>query len=68
MLVVHGMENIYPNSKKIKKVFICANTCICWGESGDFEMLKKSININKDEDTSVHILTLHLYSLMALWS
>ena len=31
MLVVHGMENIYPNSKKIKKVFICANNCICWG-------------------------------------
>ena len=31
MLVVHGMENIYPISKKIKKVFICANTGIYWG-------------------------------------
>ena len=26
-------------------------------------MLKKSININKDEDAFVHILTLHMYSV-----
>ena len=27
-------------------------------------MLKKSININKDEDAFVQILTLHMYSVM----
>lgn len=68
MLVVHGMGDIYPISKKIKKSFHLRKHLYLLGESGDFEMLKKTININKDEDASVHILTLHLYSLMALWS
>jgi hypothetical protein len=48
--------------EKIKKSFRRSIVLHLQVEWGDFGMLKNSINVNKDEDTSAGVVTLHSVS------